>query len=78
MNACQAGRCAEIVDRVAIFCGRHFAMVNGHTMNELLAAYRPGRPPTRRYLAVLERARAEVRFAETAGYRLPRDGELPW
>jgi hypothetical protein len=78
MNACQAGRCGELVERAAIFCDRHDAMLHDELRRELLDAWRPGRPPSKRYLDALVRSRDAIRHVETTGARVPREGELPW
>lgn len=76
LNACQAGRCAELVDRKVLFCDRHYAMIPDVTRTALLVAYRPGRPPTGKFLHLLEFARAEIRYFEQTGARVPTDRRL--
>lgn len=78
MNACQAGRCAELVDRTAIFCDRHDRMLHDDTRRELLDSWRRGKPPSKRFIRALGVAREEIRYAELAGSREPRPAGLPW
>jgi hypothetical protein len=78
INACQAGHCLELIDRRAVFCDACDRLLHDELRRELLDAWRPGRPPTKRFLAVLERARTEIRAARAMGHRVQKDEKLPW
>jgi hypothetical protein len=75
---CEAIGCAELCTKGELFCERHAAMLQSDIKTILAKHYRPGHKPTSIFSLTLERAKEEVLFCQTAGYRMPRAVEFEW
>lgn len=75
---CQAIWCTDRVLLSEVFCERHDRLLQSDIRTLLAKKYRPGERPTKVFLATLERARAEILYAEYAGHRSPRAVEFEW
>lgn len=78
LRACEAIGCADFAPDGWLFCDRHDAMLQSDIKGILRRKYKPGRKPMKVFSVVLERAKQEVLFCQTAGYRTPRDAEFEW
>lgn len=75
---CEAIGCAELVPAGTLFCDRHDAMLQSDIQTILGKQYRPGKKQTKVFHITLERAKAEILFCQTGGYRSPRPVEFEW
>lgn len=78
LKACLAIGCLDFVDKGVLFCDRHDAMLQSDIRTLLLKKYRPGKTPTKIFEMYLQTAREEILFAQTAGYRMPREASFEW
>lgn len=78
LKACLAIGCADFVDRGVLFCDRHDRMLHSDIRTLLLKKYRPGKKPSKVFEMHLAIAREEILFAQTAGYRMPREVNFEW
>jgi len=78
MSRCHAIGCAEILPGTAIFCERHLAMLWPDIATKLMQKFRPGRPPSKVYNQLLERAMFEILRYQQTGHRAPRAVDFEW
>lgn len=68
---CMATECrAQIADTAAL-CAAHFDMLIPATQRALNMSYRPGRPPSKRFLWAFGQAQREVTYYGQYGHRIP-------
>jgi hypothetical protein len=78
MRACEAIGCADFAPAEHLFCERHDAMLQSDIKAILAKHWRPGGKRTKVLSLTLERAKEEILFCQTAGYRVPRPAEFEW
>jgi hypothetical protein len=75
---CRAVGCTAWLPPTQLFCERHDAMLQSDLRAILGKTYKPGKPPSKVFTRTLERALEEILYAQTAGHRMPREGDFEW
>lgn len=63
--------CAADIPDTAALCAAHLDMLSPATRRALNLTYRPGRPPSKRFLWAIGQAQREITYFSQHGHRVP-------
>lgn len=78
LKPCHAIGCADFVDKAVLFCDRHDRMLQDDIRRLVHKHYWPGKKQSKIFEIHLARARDEILFCQSAGYRMPREASFEW